>query len=104
MDEKEEFRRLAERMRETGKFLQMLAGGIDKLGDEDPTVSRTIPGEKILHIREGTHKELTTVLGELTSRNGEMKTYDDVLKELLQAYNRKTGKLVKVTDQSERKE
>jgi hypothetical protein len=29
------------------------------------------------------------VLGELTSRNGEIKTYDDVLKELLQVYKKK---------------
>jgi len=37
-----------------------------------------------LHIQE-----LTSVLGELTSRNGEIKTYDDVLKELLAAYRKR---------------
>ena len=44
---------------------------------------------KMLKIKDDTHKELTSVLGDLTSRNGEIKTYDDVLKELLQAYKKK---------------
>jgi hypothetical protein len=44
---------------------------------------------KMLKIKDDTHKELTSVLGELTSRNGEIKTYDDVLKELLAAYKKK---------------
>jgi hypothetical protein len=41
----------------------------------------------MVKVKEDTHKKLTSVLGELTTRNGEIKTYDDVLKELLAAYN-----------------
>ena len=44
---------------------------------------------KMLKIKEETHKELTSILGELTARNGKIKTYDDVLKELLAAYKKK---------------
>jgi len=44
---------------------------------------------KMLKIKDDTHKELTSVLGELTTRNGEIKTYDDVLKELLAVYKKK---------------
>lgn len=48
---------------------------------------------KMLKIKEDTHKELTHILGELTSRNGSVKTYDEVLKELLAVYRKaKAGK------------
>jgi len=36
---------------------------------------------KMLKIKEDIQKEFTAILGELTSRNGEIKTHDDVLKE-----------------------
>ena len=44
---------------------------------------------KMLKIKEDTHKELTRVLGELTSRNGKIKTSDDVLTELLAVYKKR---------------
>jgi len=41
---------------------------------------------KMLKVKEDTHKELTKILGELTARNGKVKSYDDVLKELVKIY------------------
>lgn len=42
---------------------------------------------KTLKIREETHKELTKALGELVSRDGEPKTYDEVILHLIESRN-----------------
>jgi hypothetical protein len=47
------------------------------------------PNLKMLKVKDDTHKELTVIMGTLTARNGETKTYDDVLKELIANYREK---------------
>ena len=48
----------------------------------------TGPTMKMLKIKDETHKQLTKILGELTARNGSVKTYDDVLQELIRIYRK----------------
>jgi len=41
---------------------------------------------KTLKIQDATHKDLTKLLGELTAQNGQIKTYDDVIRALIKRY------------------
>ena len=41
---------------------------------------------KMMKINDETHKKLNKILGELTARNSEIKTFDDVLNSLIEKY------------------
>jgi len=45
---------------------------------------------KTLKISEETHKLLTKVKGELTARDGEIKTFDETIAELIDFWRRKS--------------
>ena len=44
---------------------------------------------KTLKIQEETHKRLTKLLGKMTAENGRIKTYDDVIRALIESHEKK---------------
>ena len=51
---------------------------------------------KQMKISDEAHRLLTVILGELTARYGKVKTYDDVIKELINSYRAKQTEEVQV--------
>ena len=43
---------------------------------------------KMVKIQDETHRQLTKLLGKLTAQNGEIKTYDDVIRTLIEYYEK----------------
>ena len=42
---------------------------------------------KTIRIADDTHRQLTQIVGQLTTRNGKTKSYDDAIKELIGLWN-----------------
>ncbi|MEM3383452.1 MAG: hypothetical protein QW193_05745 [Nitrososphaerales archaeon] len=47
---------------------------------------------KTLKIKPETHKELTKIVGELQARNGEVKSFDDAILELIKLWKESKAK------------